>query len=515
MPAGRATARRQLASRREAVTQYRRALRFVPDDQPLVRAELLDRLGDELAALDRWAAGIRGVARSRSGSGTTSACPSGRAMLARRLTYALWRTCRGPESVAAAADRAGGARAAGSHHGAGVGAGHLPRAMRCCARTSTVARPWPSGRWSWPPTLGLDDVRSDALNTLACVAAWTGDEWYEPAAGGLRHRARLGTPRPGRRAYTNLVDLLDRPRAGTPRPSASTATARLLPRTTTSAPGDCAWTAPGHACLLHDRTVGRHRRASHTEPLAGDRPRRSTGSRSWSRWPLARPPRHAGRLGAARRGPGLGRLAGRARVDRADGRGAARRRTGSPATTSSRRAYSTTSSRWSSAAPASGRCTALVRWRIDRHGRCAEAVDLPVPYLVQLAGAPREAARRWDDARRPYDAALALLELRRRARPARGARPARRARCRPRGRDGPPQAPGGRRARRTSRARAGDPRAPAGPHRPRAGGPGLLGEGLSDADIAARLVHLAAHRAPPRRRRAGEAGVANRHEAAA
>ena len=36
-PAGRATGPRQLASRREAVAQYRRALRFVPADQPLRR----------------------------------------------------------------------------------------------------------------------------------------------------------------------------------------------------------------------------------------------------------------------------------------------------------------------------------------------------------------------------------------------------------------------------------------------------------------------------------------------
>ena len=45
----------ELASRREAVTQYRRALRFVGTDQPLVRADLLDALGRELATLDQWA----------------------------------------------------------------------------------------------------------------------------------------------------------------------------------------------------------------------------------------------------------------------------------------------------------------------------------------------------------------------------------------------------------------------------------------------------------------------------
>ena len=45
----------ELASRREAVTQYRRALRFVPPDQPLVRAELLDRLGDEAGRAEQRA----------------------------------------------------------------------------------------------------------------------------------------------------------------------------------------------------------------------------------------------------------------------------------------------------------------------------------------------------------------------------------------------------------------------------------------------------------------------------
>jgi DNA-binding CsgD family transcriptional regulator len=144
-----------------------------------------------------------------------------------------------------------------------------------------------------------------------------------------------------------------------------------------------------------------------------------------------------------------------------------------------------------------------------------EVTDLPAPYIAELKGEVREAARLWDEVGRRYDAAMALLgsddedDLRDAL-----------ARL-----DALGAVPAASIARRKLRA-AGARDVPAG-RRPAAREHpqgltsreqevlALLAEGLSDADIAARLVisprtvhhHVGSVLA--------KLGVANRHEAAA
>ncbi len=90
----------QLASRREAATQYRRALRFVGTDEPLVRADLLDALGRELAALDQWAAAAEVLQESIELWRAQSA-PLREGDALRRLSVAYYRLCRGPDVMVA------------------------------------------------------------------------------------------------------------------------------------------------------------------------------------------------------------------------------------------------------------------------------------------------------------------------------------------------------------------------------------------------------------------------------
>jgi DNA-binding CsgD family transcriptional regulator/tetratricopeptide (TPR) repeat protein len=90
-----------LGSHREAAAQFERAVRYIDEADPRTRAELYDEQADEFAYIDRWedAATARQAAiacwrdvgdRVREGGAQT------------RLCSAMWRLCRGPESVAAA-----------------------------------------------------------------------------------------------------------------------------------------------------------------------------------------------------------------------------------------------------------------------------------------------------------------------------------------------------------------------------------------------------------------------------
>jgi tetratricopeptide (TPR) repeat protein len=85
-----------LGARREAAAQYERALRFVPQTDIRVRAELLDNLGEQLDFLDRW----QDHAETRSQAAALwhelgDFARESDSLLA--LAWGWWRQCRGAD----------------------------------------------------------------------------------------------------------------------------------------------------------------------------------------------------------------------------------------------------------------------------------------------------------------------------------------------------------------------------------------------------------------------------------
>ncbi len=196
----------ELASRREAATQYRRALRFVAADQPLVRADLLDALGRELATLDQWEPATAALEESVALWGAHGV-PLREGDALRRLSQGYWRTCRGPECVAAV-ERALEvleplgpspelAWALSARAGQYLGGESPVEAMDFCSRAGEMGA-----------AFGLEEVVSDALNTQACVRADQGEDWMGMMRESLDIAVRNGQHDQAGRAYANLQELL-------------------------------------------------------------------------------------------------------------------------------------------------------------------------------------------------------------------------------------------------------------------------------------------------------------------
>ena len=120
----------------------------------------------------------------------------------RRLSYALWRTCRGPEGLAAANAALAVLEPLGTSR-------ELAWALATSASNEMLREDFETSRahgaraLDLAEQLGLDDVRSDALNTLAVVAAWTGHEWYPMLHESLAVALRTGHHTQAARAYIN------------------------------------------------------------------------------------------------------------------------------------------------------------------------------------------------------------------------------------------------------------------------------------------------------------------------
>ena len=502
----------QLASRREAVAQYQRALRFAPADQPLLRAELLDRLGDEQASLDDWTSATVSLEQSIElwhAEGVRVREGDAR----RRLSYALWRTCRGPEGLATAEAALAVLEPLGTSR-------ELAWALATSASNAMLRENYDVSRahghraLDLASQLELDDVRSDALNTLAMVASWTGGEWYPMLQEALEVALGTGHHTQAARAYVNLVDtLIDQVRYPEAERFHREAT-EFCREHDLATWGLCLGGA--HATILLNTGRWETLEAVAAGPLAGDLASRI--NRITFLVPLG--------LSRARRGlTGWEELLEEARCSASE--------LAEPEwvvlTTSA-----LAEAHWLSgdahaalgvlddAAEVASTCSskrqlaALLRFRIDgTHGpEAVDTVGIPRPFAVELEAPPREAAAEWDAVDRPYDAAMALLgsddeqDLREALErfEALGADPA---------------AAMARRKLRASGARG----IPAGARPATREHPlgltareqevlDLLGEGLTDAGIAARLVisprtaqhHVAAVLA--------KLGVANRREAA-
>ena len=500
----------ELASRREAVSQYRRALRFVPPDQAPVRADLLDRLGDELAALNNGPADACDVLEESIALWRHQDMPLREGDALRRISSAYWRACRGPEFVAAAD---GALRLLD-----GLGPSpELARALSLSASRAMrseehdLARTYSARALEIAETFDLGDVRCDVLITLACVDACTGGVW-EPLMRQALALALAGhyTTQIGR-TYANLQNCLvdhlcfaaaeicyregvaycEEHDLGAIALHLAGGQAGVLARTGRWAEAEAIVESP-----LASDVPSPFNRVAFLLPLGESRARRGLPG-VWE--PLDEATRSAVALGEPER---IVLCA----VARAEAHWLTGDQEGAVGALDEVREVA---ARGGSKLP----LYALHRWRVTGERR-ADVSRLPTAPQAELCGDPRDAARLWDELGAPYDAAIALLgsedeqDLRAALErlDALGAAPAAsmaRKKLRDLGARGVPVG-----------ARAATREHPHGLTAREQEVLDLMGEGLSDADIAARLVisprtvhhHVAAVLA--------KLGVANRREAA-
>ena len=194
-----------LASRREAVSQYRRALRFVPGDEPLVRADLLDRLGTQLASLDQFGPAAEALEESVA-LWRARDVPLREGDALRRLSVAYYRLCRGPDEHAAIQRALDVLEPIGTSRELAWALSRTAALYMDGSETEKcyeyAQRARAMGR-----ALDLPDVASDTLNTLACVE-YPGDRWFDWIREALDLAVEHGFSDQTGRAYANLQAML-------------------------------------------------------------------------------------------------------------------------------------------------------------------------------------------------------------------------------------------------------------------------------------------------------------------
>jgi DNA-binding CsgD family transcriptional regulator len=195
-----------LASHREAVAQYERALRFAAHLDPAAQAALWDGLGYETSLVDRWAdaAAARQAAlplwrwvgdRTREGDSL------------RGLSRALYRLCRGDEAEAAAQEALevlseqspAGPELAWAHANLAVQRmlhRRLDSAIALARQGQVLAE-----------RLGDATILSDALNSEACATAFAQGEWRPTMLRALEVAVEADREEQVGRAYANLHGL--------------------------------------------------------------------------------------------------------------------------------------------------------------------------------------------------------------------------------------------------------------------------------------------------------------------
>ena len=393
-----------LASRREAVTQYRRALRFTGTDQPLVRADLLDALGRELATLDQWAPAADALEES-IGLWRAAGVPLREGDALRRLGTAYFRLCRGPEETVAIQSALAVLEPLGPSRELAWALSRTAGQYMACEEPDKCIE-YANRALALADALGLPDVASDARNTMACVEYDRSDRWYPWMREALDLALEHGLHDQAGRGYANLLGLLT--------------DALRYPEAERYYKEGWAYCdehdlATSGLCLAGSQAAVLMHTGHWTEveeiaadPLSGERS--SPINRVTFLVPLA--------LSRARNGVvGVWECLDEATAS-ADG-------LGDPSYSTMCRA-ARAEARWLAgdldlalaelelAAGHAQRCyserpgVALLRWRMTGE-LGAEAADVTGPYAAELRGDPREAAAAWDGVGRSYDAAMALL----------------------------------------------------------------------------------------------------------
>jgi DNA-binding CsgD family transcriptional regulator/tetratricopeptide (TPR) repeat protein len=193
-----------LGAHREAAAQYERALRFAATADGPTRATLHEGLAAECALLDRWpeaeralrvALGLRRDEQNQLQAGEDL----------RLLSVALWRLCRGAESLRAmvAAIRILDTLPPGRELGQALAVlgptylsvGRTDEGLAASHRARQLAQ-----------SLDQPDVLSYALNGLGCGLSETGGDGTEFLHEALRVALDAGLPEHAGRAYTSLQE---------------------------------------------------------------------------------------------------------------------------------------------------------------------------------------------------------------------------------------------------------------------------------------------------------------------
>ncbi|MFF5293821.1 ATP-binding protein [Paractinoplanes globisporus] len=196
----------ELASHREAAAQYERALRFAGALPAAERAELYDRLGDELSLVDRGDDMVTAAERARQ-LWRAADDPVREADALRRLSVAMVSLCRGAEGMASAEEAVGLLEPLGPSPSLARAYAHLAT-QRVLANQLSEGDRLASLARSVAAQLGLHEVVSDALNTRACAAHAVGRPWAGEMREALEVALEHRLEEQAGRAYHNLYGLL-------------------------------------------------------------------------------------------------------------------------------------------------------------------------------------------------------------------------------------------------------------------------------------------------------------------
>jgi DNA-binding CsgD family transcriptional regulator/tetratricopeptide (TPR) repeat protein len=173
----------ELWAHREAAAQYDRALRSSATGDIRTRAELSDALAHELALLDRWEESAR-MSTAALELWREAEDPGRQSQSMREFSKAMWRLCRGPESVQASEDALALAEPLGpSPELASAYESLAYRRMRIGRHSEAIALARQARKIA--KQFGLSNAMSDALSAEAYVVRFEGGNWTVPMQAAL------------------------------------------------------------------------------------------------------------------------------------------------------------------------------------------------------------------------------------------------------------------------------------------------------------------------------------------